>query len=132
MTSDEFVDPLGVLGDGEWEMILVGEETRRGADIHRVATTSVEVTLKSEEDFERFFEIIKASDERLAKVTAPHYDWQMVLRKGMTIRFGVAWYDLEFFMAHKDAYLSDQHSSLFDQFNIEAADLKVHHHYLLS
>lgn len=129
--DNNFVDPLGIINDDGWETILVGEETRRGSNVNRVATTSVELTLRSEEDFDRFFAVLKASDERLSKVPdeAAHYDWQMVFRKGLTVRFGVAWYDLEFFMARKDAYLSDQHNSIFDSFNVSTADLKVIHHY---
>ncbi|UES60230.1 hypothetical protein GFK91_31440 (plasmid) [Roseibium aggregatum] len=135
MANEEYVDILGVLPESDmeqnrgWTTILSGEESRRPQSLNKVAITTVEVDLKSEEDFNRFFEIIKESDRRLSEIPDKEvmYEWVKVRRKGLSIRFGVAWYDQQFFNARKDAYLSNEHSSMFKEFHITSDDLKITH-----
>lgn len=135
--ADNFIDVMGVLNmtptipDG-WELVMLGEESRRPTTLVRVAKTKVEVTLASEEDFDRFLEIIKESDEKLSAIpdNKVGYEWTLVMRQGLTIRFGVAWYNRKLFDNRKDAYLSEQHASLFENFHITAKDLKVVHEIL--
>lgn len=133
-------DPLGVMdctarntthydvGDG-WIEILNGEETRRPSSLRRVAYTRVEISFKSEEDFDKFFSIIRDSDKRLSAVPDSDvmYDWQKVRRNGLTVRFGVAWYNNDFYAQKKDAYLSTDHQKMFKAFGVCPDSVRVEH-----
>lgn len=137
------LDPLGILkseADGvrssahfevgdSWQTVLVGEEQRRPKSLTRVAITRAEIEFGSEDDFTRFLKIITASDERLRKISDDEvmYDWQQIRRKGMVVRFGVAWYDDEFYQSRKDAYLSELHSRVFAQFAVAPNAIRIEH-----
>ncbi len=56
------------------------------------------------------------------------YDWQRAHQEGLTIHFGVAWYDRAFFEERKDAFKSQTHSAIFSQFNASADQFTVAHH----
>jgi hypothetical protein len=116
------------VGDG-WELILPGEELRRPRSLQRVAITRVEITFSSEEHLSTFLEIIRQSDERLSQVpdSEAMYDWQNLRRKGLTVRFGVAWYDQEFYRKRKDAHRSGLHEGIFIQFGTTPSDLRIEH-----
>ena len=140
--QNNFIDPLGVMtegipsksdkhfnvGDG-WEIILAGEEVRRPSSLKRVAITRAEVTFSSEENFIKFLEIIKETDQRLSKIPDIQvmYDWQLLRRKGLTVRFGVAWYDEEFYQTKMNAHLSELHSRVFSQFGVTKNEIRIEH-----
>lgn len=46
---------------------------------------------------------------------------------GGTVRFGVAWYNENFFQEKKDIYLDSHHGALFGKFRAEPSDGKVIH-----
>ncbi len=133
---------LGVMPDGipikcagiynpsnRWKILLPGEEIRRGKHLQRHAITSAEIKFSNEDNLQKFFEIIKESDDKLSKIPDSEvmYEWQMISRKGLTVRFGVAWLDKDFYSARKDAYMSNLHSKVFKQFNISAKDIRIEH-----
>ena len=141
MTKSKVVDALGVMesgvplksshydvGDG-WELLLTGEELRRPKELRRVAITRVEIKFSTQENLDKFLEIIKESDSRLSRVPDNEvmYDWQNIVAKGLVVRFGVAWYDQEFFAQRRDAYLSKMHEEVFVKFGIKAKDIRVEH-----
>ncbi|GAB0152009.1 hypothetical protein [Marinobacterium sp. BA1] len=134
-------DPLNIMPEGVplksdkfynidgWERIYTGEEFRRPKDLQRVAITRVEITFSSEKNFEKFFSFLKESDDRLSKVPDSEvmYDWQSPIKNGLTIRFGVAWYDQDFYIEKKEAYLDKMHENLFKQFGAKVDDIRVEH-----
>jgi len=132
------LDPLGVQGSGNarkdklnegWTVVMPGEESRRSKELHRVAITRAEIKFDSNENFKKFLEVIKASDERLRRVPDANvmYDWQMITRKGNTVRFGVAWYDKDFFLERKDAYKSDMHRGILSEFGVTPESIRIEH-----
>jgi hypothetical protein len=116
------------VGDG-WQVIMSGEDVRRAKSLQRVAITRAEIAFDSEEDLKKSLEIIKDSDARLSKVPDSEvmYDWQIVRRKGLTVRFGVAWYDQDFFQKRKDAYQSSVHQGIFKQFGVPSQSIRFEH-----
>ena len=136
-------DVLGVLENGHipkrspahfdvgngWKSILPGEESRRPKSLQRVAITRAEITFDIEEQLKKFLEVIKESDERLSKVpdSEAMYDWQEIRQKGLTVRFGVAWYDEDFYQKRKDAYQSSQHQGIFKQFGANPQNMRIEH-----
>ena len=136
-----FTDPLGVFTEKEYlnedgfETVMPGEASRRALDLPRYASTSAEITFDNEEDLQRFLAVMEETDRRLASISDEQmrndpgqgYDWQKVLRKGLTIKFGVMWYKKDFFENRKDAYKSEMHASVLKQFNITPSDLKIKH-----
>jgi len=140
--TDKINDPMGILSDGiplrsskhynvgdGWELIYTGEEFRRSKCLERVAITRVEVTFDNEKNLKKFFELLKESDDRLSSIPDKEvmYDWQAPRIKDLTVRFGVAWYDKEFFYEKKDVYLSDMHKGIFKKFGVKPEDIRVEH-----
>lgn len=137
-------DPLGVLGTGEtggrdikawydagdgWQIVMYGEETRRPKSLERVAITRAEVTLSSNEHLKKLIEVLKASDERLAEIpdNSIMYDWQIVRSRNLTIRFGVAWYDREYYRQKQNVWKLDMHDRMFADFGVAASDFRIEH-----
>lgn len=112
-----------------WERIMTGEEFRRSKDLKRVAITRAEVTFKNEDDLIKFIQVLKDSDDRLSKVPDSEvmYDWQSPTLRDLTVRFGVTWYDREFYKEKKDAYLTHLHANLFKQFGVDVKDMRIEH-----
>jgi hypothetical protein len=135
MTTQTVHDVLGVLGPDDigaedgWEIIMNGEETRRPKSLTRVAITRAEVTFSNEANLKKFVDVLEASDKRLRAIpdAEVRYDWQRVLRKNLTVRFGVAWYDREFYLSRRDAYKSEFHSRMLRDFGLTPEDMRVEH-----
>lgn len=139
--SKKLTDILGVMTSGlplkgdshyhveGWERVLTGEEFRRSKDLKRVAITRAELTFKNEDGLIKFMQVLKDSDDRLSRIPDSEvmYDWQAATLKGLTIRFGVAWYDREFYKEKKDAYLTQLHANLFKQFGVDVKDMRIEH-----
>lgn len=135
-------DPLGILKDGTslksekhyeagdgWQIVLTGDEITRPKSLVRIAMTRAEITFETEDNFNRFLEIIKESEERMSKIPDNQvmYTWAIVRRKGLTIRFGVSWFDYDFYHERKDAYLSELHNRIFLQFGVTKDSLRIEH-----
>ena len=118
------------------ELVALGGSTqqrRRGREA--VAQSEVAIRLDSDEAVEKCLRGLESSDQRLAEVPQM-YDWVTVWketeegRPGATVRFGVAWYDEEFFQAKKDIYLGNDHLAMFSGFGADSADVEVKHYVL--
>ena len=138
----DFVDPLGVMQSGftlrsqifnsledGWKMILPGEEVRRSKELKRIAITRAEITFNSEDNLNNFFEIIKESDARLSRIPDDQvmYDWQMVYRNDLTVRFGVAWYDENYYLEKKDVWRESMHFQVSSKFEISPESVRIEH-----
>ena len=108
---------------------MKGEQDRRPSSLHRVAITRVEIKFDNEQSIKKFLEVLKETDDRLSQIPDDQvqYDWQRVAQKEQTVRFGVAWYDPEFFAARRDAYKSDMHRAVFADLGINPDSIRVEH-----
>lgn len=137
MTDTKTEDPKGIdiLGiiercDDDRVLVLPGElRAGRRGDKKVIAVTKCELSFEKEEDIQTCIEQLKASDAEMAKRpdSQQKYDWICVWRRGMTLDFGVAWYDKEFFDQRKDAYKSATHEELFKKFGAKPTDFKIEH-----
>jgi hypothetical protein len=116
--------------DDGWTVVMPGEEDGRRKKYGKTlfAETKVEVTLKSAEALHTCLSELAESDRRLRELSGGGmYDWQRVMIKGLTVRFGVAWYDRDFFEHRKAAYTSPEHMHVFGKFGASPSDFKVEH-----
>lgn len=136
-------DLLGVLEVNElfqpyetsdgWTVVLPGEEDGRRKKTGRelVAVTRVQITVPDDEALRRCVHELAESDRRLRELSGkPPYDWQKVMIKGRVVRFGVAWYDREFFEQRNEAFKSAQHANIFAKFAVTPDQLEVEHEIL--
>lgn len=49
--------------------------------------------------------------------------------KDFTVRFGVEWYDMDFFLKRKHAYQDHDHAKMYAQFGATTADIRVSHYW---
>lgn len=112
-----------------WTVVLPGEEEVRGDKIV-VASSDVEIRLKSSDDVQKCIRILEGSDRRLKLVFSNPWNWGPAMYKGNIIRFGVAWYDLEFFESRKNAWFGDDHRAFYSQFGATVDDFTVNHRIL--
>ncbi|MDI3291997.1 hypothetical protein [Polyangium sp. 15x6] len=112
-----------------WRVILPGEEGGRRQAAGKVlrAFTKVEITLTSKEDLESCVRHLEESDRRFAANTENPWDWAKVMIRDLQVRFGVAWYDLEFFSTKKEAYSDPKHIGLYAKFGATLDNFKVEH-----
>jgi hypothetical protein len=115
--------------DDGWLVILPGEEGGRRQASGKVlrACSKVEITLANKEDLESCIRHLEESDRRFAANTANPWDWQIVKIRDLQVRFGVAWYDLEFFNSKKEAYSDPKHIALYAKFGAKLENFKVEH-----
>jgi len=58
------------------------------------------------------------------------WDWQRSFREGMSIYFGVAWYDKEFFERRKDVFEEPSHVAYYSMFGATPDRFKMEHQVL--
>lgn len=134
------IDILGVLEGDKFpptddrgdsvEIVALGEELGGLRGEKRVhAITKAKIAFSNDQDLRACITAIKESDERLRSRPSASimYQWDITLRKGNTIYFGVIWYDRAFFDERKGAFLSTQHAAVFAAFHSTAKDLTVEH-----
>ena len=124
------VDVLNVTeGKPERIEILPGDQR---PDKTIVARTKCEITFDDEQNLLTCVQALKESDEQMKQRPDSQvlYNWDKVFREGMSIIFGVVWYDRDFFEKRKDAYTSGQHASIFDRFDVKAENFKIEHEVL--
>jgi hypothetical protein len=114
-----------------WEVVLPGEEDGRRAEKQLVAISRVEIRLKNDKDLKDCLAHLEESDRRLRLMKSQDWDWQRVMIKDHTVRFGVAWYNRSFFESRKDAWTTPQHVSLYAAFGALPSDFSVTHEVLL-
>ncbi len=108
-------------------IVSAGEEFSRRGDKKLVAISRVSITFDNKEDLDACIKALQESDEQLAKLDRPRYDWQLVYVYEYTISFGVAWYDKKFFEEKKDAFKDPNHSVIFGKFGKVPSDFEVQH-----
>ena len=115
--------------DDGWLVILPGEEGGRRQASGKVlrAFTSVEISLSRKEDLDSCILHLEESDRRFAANTANPWDWAKTLIRGLQVRFGVAWYDLEFFKTKREAYSDPRHLGLYAKFGATLENFKIEH-----
>lgn len=97
---------------------LAGDVPERIRDRKQIAQSDVIISISTEADLQKCIARLDASDQRLAEVEAG-YDWKMatVVRQegvdGGQVRFGVAWYDRDFYNEKRDIYLGADHMHMF-------------------
>lgn len=116
-------------GKTERVPILRGTELPGGRTRPPYARTFVEITFSDEDDLRRCVRLLRWSDDRLrARIDQLLlWEWNASFREGMTIYFGVNWYDAEFFERRKDAFREPSHEKFYSQFGATAEDFKMHH-----
>ncbi|MFV8396082.1 hypothetical protein [Corynebacterium hindlerae] len=98
-----------------------------------VAESKVEISFPNSETKDRCLAALDSSDRRLAMgPKTGGYDWQAVSEEALfdgsfIIRFGVAWYDSEFYREERDVYFGNEHRELFASFGIDPSEVKVSH-----
>ncbi len=118
-----------LLGRGQKERVMILAGTEAGANRRPYAVTKVEIKFDNEDDLRKCVRMLRWSDERLR--ARPEqllaWEWERTFREDMTIYFGVAWYDREFYMRRKDAFLDPQHVSYYAMFGATPDRLKMTH-----
>ena len=124
---DAVTSELVERGKHERVMILAGTEA--GANRKPYAITKVEIAFDNELDLVKCVRMLRWSDERLR--ARPEqliaWEWEKTFREGMTIYFGVAWYDYEFYKRRKDAFLEPEHQGYYAMFGATPDRLKMSH-----
>jgi hypothetical protein len=118
-----------LLERGKYERVMILAGTEAGANRKPYAITKVEINFDDEHDLRRCVRMLRWSDDRLR--ARPEqliaWEWDVTFREGMTIYFGVAWYDREFYARRKDAFLEPQHSAYYAMFGATQDRLKMTH-----
>jgi hypothetical protein len=129
------VDVMGIIeaNANERVLLLVPREYTGTDERTLVAQTSVEITFDDEALLEKCVEALRESDEELAKRpdALKMWDWAKTFRVGMTIQFGVNWYDIEFFNQRKDAFKTPKHVAIYEKFGATPDQFKVVHKVLV-
>ena len=126
---DPKLDKLLKLGWSNRVQLLAG--TERASDTPRTpyARTEVKITFNNERDLRQCVRLLHWSDVRLRMREDQRllWDWQPTFRQGMTIYFGVNWYNRDFFENRKDAFRNPEHESYYAMFGVSASDFQMQH-----
>jgi len=129
---EEFDDALEQLlerGKAERVMILSGTEGDRPDSRSPYARTNASITFRDEGDLRECVRLLRWSDERLRKRPDQLmlWQWDHSFREGMTIQFGVNWYDAAFFERRRDAFREPSHTRYYRMFGASPDDFKIEH-----
>jgi hypothetical protein len=126
---DAVLNGLLERGKRERVMILAGTEMEGSRRQKPYAITKVEIAFDNEDSLRTCVRLLRWSDDRLR--ARPDqlilWEWQSSFREGMTIHFGVAWYDREFFEKRKNAFMEPQHANYYAYFGAKPEDFKMEH-----
>lgn len=95
-----------------------------------IALTHCEVVFSNKDELDRCIMAVKESDERLGgrPVAEVYYNWEpATVIRGLTMFFGVRWYDHDYFEKNRDVYKNKMHGHLFSKFGVNAESFKVSH-----
>lgn len=127
----ETFDVLGISPAKDDEVILLldpKEERWKRDPAHKlVARTMCELDFDNEKDLQKCVEALRQSDIRLKQRPDEWllWEWESTYRRGMTIIFSVAWYDLDFFRARNEAYKNSNHAHYLKKFGATAESLRI-------
>lgn len=126
---DPDLEHLLLKGRDQRVQILEGSESPDRAHSTPYARTSVKITFSNERDLRQCVRLLRWSDDRLrARVEQMIlWDWSVSFREGMTIYFGVNWYDKEFFDARRNAFNDPAHRSYYAMFGASSDDFVMEH-----
>ena len=111
-----------------WLVVSPGcEERRKRNGKHVVALSEVEIHLRSENDKDICIRHLEESDQRFSMIATNPWDWQSVRTRGLTVRFAVEWYDLNFFRERRDAFQDADHTDMYSDFGTTLDDIAVEH-----
>ena len=126
---DAVLDELLERGKRERVMILAGTEMEGNRRRKPYAVTKVEISFDNEEALRTCVRLLRWSDDRLR--ARPDqlilWEWASSFREKMTIYFGVAWYDREFYEKRKNAFMEPQHANYYAYFGAKPEDFKMKH-----
>ena len=109
--------------------ILDGTESPSRKRFVPYAKTTVQIEFDNEDDLRQCVRLLRWSDERLR--ARPDqlilWDWSNTFRHGMTIVFGVNWYDRKFFEARKETFRNPQHQGYYAAFGATPDRFKMEH-----
>ena len=129
---DSVLDQLLERGKSERVMILSGTESPENKARKPYALTKVTISFDNENDLRNCVRMLRWSDDRLR--ARPDqlilWNWESSFREGMTIYFGVAWYNEAFFERRKEAFMEPQHADYYAMFGAKPSDFKMTHHVL--
>ncbi|MDN4597088.1 hypothetical protein [Leifsonia virtsii] len=114
---------------------IAGDALSRVDGRQEIAQSEVTFTLRTDAAIERCLRALDASDLRLAHEPGK-YDWKFAWvdpnrdGEGGRVRFGVAWYDQEFFTEKKDVYLDRRHVRMLAGFEADEEAVTVRHYTL--
>lgn len=121
------------------KVVLSGEDTdpqRRGSKTV-VARSECRFSFDDDAALERCIEQLRLSDEHLRNRPQELMLWDWGATKlerlaysdapGGVVVLGVAWYDLDFFNAHKDAYTNPSHLAKYLEIGIKPGSVQVSH-----
>jgi hypothetical protein len=128
---DDELEALLKRGKTEAVRILNGTELERRFD-EPYARSSVKIAFENEASLRECVRLLRWSDERLR--ARPDqlmlWEWTSTIRHGMTIKFGVHWYNREFFELRKDAFREPSHAAYYQLFGATADDFAISHEVL--
>lgn len=111
------------------ELLLEGEEDGRRGDKKMVAFSRCSISFDDESSLQACVKALEASD--IALRNRPEelmlWDWQITTRSGMTITFGVSWYDHDFYHSRREAFKDARHLEQYADFGATIDDFTVQH-----
>jgi hypothetical protein len=123
------LDALLERGKNERVQILIGTENPNRLGQIPYAHTRVSITFTDEQPLRECVRMLRWSDERLRALPEQLilWSWDRTFREGMTISFGVNWYDRPFFERRRDAFLEPRHAEYYRSFGARPEDFSVQH-----
>lgn len=124
---DSVLDELLERGKSSRTKILSGTEGETRRDPY--AVTRIEIAFDNEDELRRCVRLLRWSDDRLRARPDQliRWEWESTFRDGMTISFGVSWYDAAFFEKRKDAFKEKQHTQYYAMFGATPERFKMEH-----
>jgi hypothetical protein len=126
---DSGLDAILERGRSERVQILQGTEGADPAPRTVYARTQIQITFSNERDLRQCVRLLRWSDDRLRARPDQRilWDWTSSFREGMTIFFGVNWYNREFFEARKNTFNNPEHRGYYAKFGAKPEDFIMNH-----
>ncbi|KAJ5819488.1 hypothetical protein N7474_005079 [Penicillium riverlandense] len=127
--QSETIEDLLERGKTQKVRILIGSENPQHKCQIPYARTKAWITFDKEEALRECVRLLRWSDERLRSLVAegPKWAWEKTFREGMTISFGVNWYDRNFFEQRRDAFTEPKHAAYYRRFGADPEDFHITH-----
>jgi hypothetical protein len=123
-------ETIALLERGRRERVMILAGTEAGKGRRPYAQTEVTIHFDDESKLRTCVRMLRWSDERLRLQHLDKlldWEWNKTFREGMTIFFGVNWYDRAFFEQRKDAFKEPTHASYYAVFGATPDGLEMRH-----